>query len=140
MSKSDPDPKSRILITDSAGEIHAKLRGALTDSEDGISFDPDRRPGVSNLVEILKHVTESQDSSESIAKDNANLSMRAFKEMIAEEIIKALQGIRENFLEIMGPNNDRLRQEMEDGGSKARQKAIVTMGKVEQALGISDLT
>ena len=138
MSKSDPDPKSRILITDSAEEIHAKLRGAITDSEAGISFDPERRPGVSNLVEILKHVTGSRESSNFIAKDNANVSMRAFKEMIASEIITALRGIRENFLEIMAVN-DQLREEMDYGATKARRKARLTMADVQDALGLNPL-
>merc|ERR1711939_634674 len=57
MSKSDADPKSRILITDTREEIHAKVKGAITDSEPGISFDPEKRPGVSNLIEILRTVT-----------------------------------------------------------------------------------
>ncbi|EXJ75632.1 tryptophanyl-tRNA synthetase [Cladophialophora psammophila CBS 110553] len=140
MSKSDPDPKSRILITDSPEEIHAKLRGAVTDSEPGISFNPERRPGVSNLVEILKHVTESRESSDYIAKDNANVSMRAFKEMIADEIISALSGVRENFLAIMDSGNDRLREEIEWGGAKARRKARMTLGEVQQALGLFGVT
>ena len=140
MSKSDTDPKSRILITDSPEEIHAKLRGAVTDSEPGISFDRDRRPGVSNLVEILKHVTESRESSEYIAKDNANISMRAFKEMIAEAVIAALRGIREDFLDIMASKNSKLREEMEHGGTKARRKARATIEEVREALGLVGLT
>ncbi|KIX91972.1 uncharacterized protein Z520_12299 [Fonsecaea multimorphosa CBS 102226] len=143
MSKSDPDPKSRILITDSPEEIHAKLRGAVTDSEPGISFNPERRPGVSNLVEILRHVTESRESSEYIAKDNENVSMRAFKEMIADEIILALRGVRDNFLALMdssGNGNGRLRDEIEWGGAKARRKARMTLDEVQQALGLFGVT
>ncbi|KIW26760.1 tryptophan-tRNA ligase [Cladophialophora immunda] len=140
MSKSDPDPKSRILVTDSPDEIHAKLRGAVTDSEPGISFNPERRPGVSNLVEILRHVTESRESSEYIAKDNENVSMRAFKEMIADEIISALRGVRDNFLTLMDSGNDRLREEIEWGGAKARRKARMTLDEVQQALGLFGVT
>ncbi|EXJ63049.1 tryptophanyl-tRNA synthetase [Cladophialophora yegresii CBS 114405] len=140
MSKSDPDPKSRVLITDSPEEIHAKIRGAVTDSEPGISYDPERRPGVSNLVEILKHVTESREPSEFIAKDNADVSMRAFKELIADEIIIALRGIRERFQELMADKDaKRLRSEIENGGAKARRKARLTMGDVSQALGLTSL-
>ena len=39
MSKSDPKPKSRIMITDSKEQIHAKLKTALTDSIEGVSYD-----------------------------------------------------------------------------------------------------
>ncbi len=136
MSKSDPDPKSRILITDSSEDIHVKLRGAITDSEVGISFDPDRRPGVSNLVEILKHVTGSRESSQYVAKDNENVSMGAFKEMIADEIITQLRGVRENFLEIMA-KNDLLRDEMDYGATKARRRARMTMAEVQDIMGLN---
>ncbi|EXJ80264.1 tryptophanyl-tRNA synthetase [Capronia coronata CBS 617.96] len=139
MSKSDPDPKSRILITDSKEDIYAKVKGAVTDSEPGISFDPERRPGVSNLIEILKHVTESNQPSQFIAKDLENTSMRAFKEMVAGEIVKALDGIRDNFLELMQPNNSRLHDEVFQGGWKARDKAKSTLQDVKQSLGLQTL-
>lgn len=45
MSKSPPNPKSRILITDSREEIFKKINGSLTDCEDGITYDPATRPG-----------------------------------------------------------------------------------------------
>lgn len=138
MSKSDPDPKSRILITDSQDEIHAKFRAAMTDSEVGISYDPERRPGVSNLVDILKHVTQSRESSEYIAKDNENVSMRAFKEMVADATIMELSGIREKFNEFMAENNYNVREQVEIGGKKARARARMTFGDVHDALGLSD--
>lgn len=139
MSKSDPDPKSRILITDSEEEIHAKIRGAVTDSEPGISFDPERRPGVSNLIEILKHVTQSQQPSVHIAKDIGNVSMRAFKEKVAAEIVTALDGIRDNFLELMQPNNYTLHDEVFQGAYKARERSRKTLQDVKQALGLQTL-
>lgn len=138
MSKSDADPKSRILITDSNDDIHAKVRSAITDSQAGISFDPQRRPGVSNLIEILKHVTQSRESSEFIAKDNEFVSMRAFKEMVADEIIRELQGIRENFHEIIN-KNQRLRDDMAWGATKAWRQAQKTMGNVREAMGLDRL-
>lgn len=53
MSKSAVNPKSRILISDSKDEIEMKIRKAVTDSETHISYDPVRRPGISNLLCIL---------------------------------------------------------------------------------------
>jgi hypothetical protein len=139
MSKSDADPKSRILITDSAEEIHAKVRGAVTDSEPGISFDPEKRPGVSNLIEILRHVTHSTHSSLDIARDVENLTMRAFKEKVASEIEVSLHGIRERFLELMQPTNTLLYEQIEEGGRKARSKARSTLTDVKRSLGLQTL-
>ena len=139
MSKSDADPMSRILITDSADEIRAKIKGAITDSVKGISFDPEKRPGVSNLVGILKHVTDNRESCELIAKEYENTSMRAFKEMVADEVVRMLRGIREKFLYLMEPNNHRLHEEVYKGASRARLKAKSTLRQVREAIGTKSL-
>ncbi|KIX10357.1 tryptophan-tRNA ligase [Rhinocladiella mackenziei CBS 650.93] len=136
MSKSDPDPKSQILITDSAEEIYAKIKGAVTDSTPGISYDPVERPGVSNLIDILKYTTNSSEPSEFIARDMSSLSMRAMKEKVAWEVIQALQGIREKFLDLMQPNNDQLFREVTKGAIKARRRATATLTDVQCSLGL----
>ncbi|KAG8737961.1 Tryptophan--tRNA ligase, mitochondrial, partial [Ceratobasidium sp. 428] len=53
MSKSSPNPASRILLTDPAETIEKKVRSAVTDSERGVTFDLTARPGVANLLTIL---------------------------------------------------------------------------------------
>ncbi|KAF8259184.1 tryptophanyl-tRNA synthetase [Lactarius quietus] len=57
MSKSAVDPNSRILLTDSHDIIAKRIRGAVTDSITGITFDPVNRPGTSNLLTILSACT-----------------------------------------------------------------------------------
>lgn len=63
MSKSFPDPKSRIEITDSSDMIREKIKKAVTDCTSAVTFEPDTRPGVANLIAIHslltgRHVTE----------------------------------------------------------------------------------
>lgn len=53
MSKSAANPNSRILLSDSTDEIALKIRKAVTDSDTHITYDPIKRPGVSNLLRIL---------------------------------------------------------------------------------------
>jgi tryptophanyl-tRNA synthetase len=50
MSKSDPD--SCLFIDDTPEEIKRKLARAVTDSDGTILYDPERKPGLSNLLEI----------------------------------------------------------------------------------------
>lgn len=52
MSKSEQDPKSRIEITDTRDDILEKCKKALTDLISEVTFDPDNRPGVANLITI----------------------------------------------------------------------------------------
>lgn len=139
MSKSDPDPKSRILITDTYEEIHAKIKGAITDSTPGISYDPEKRPGVSNLIDILRNVMSTGETSTAIAKDLQHMTMRALKEMVADSVATCLLGIRENFLELMEPGNKTLYDEAYEGARKAQRKAAGTMRTVRHSLGLNTL-
>jgi len=50
MSKSDPE--SCLFIDDSPEDIRKKLARAVTDSDGAILYDPERKPGLSNLLEI----------------------------------------------------------------------------------------
>lgn len=57
MSKSYPDKLSRIEITDSPDDITEKIKKAVTDCTSQVTYEPDIRPGVSNLVGIHSVIT-----------------------------------------------------------------------------------
>lgn len=138
MSKSDPNPKSRILITDSREEIDRKIKSALTDSTEGVSHDPVARPGVSNLVSIMFHLSsEGHASPSELARSCENLSMRAFKEAVAESVDAELREIRGRYQEILARDNGRYLQTVaEEGAMKARASAAFTMADVRAAIGL----
>jgi hypothetical protein len=138
MSKSHPDPKSRILITDTEENIHAKIKEALTDSEPGLTYDPKTRPGVSNLLEILKHTTQSPSSCEELAHDLSGLTMRQLKEHVSQAVVKCLSGIRESYLELMLPTNKTIAMAREAGRLKAAGRAGTTMKTVREHVGLQD--
>jgi tryptophanyl-tRNA synthetase len=137
MSKSDPKPKSRILITDSREEIHGKLRTALTDSIEGVSYDREGRPGVSNLIDLMYHFDESAAvSPEELAKDLKDLSMRALKEKVADTIDAGIKDTRERYDELMRGNQKQLVEHAEDGARRAEYMAEETMKRVRRAMGM----
>ena len=139
MSKSHPDPKSRILITDTEEDIYAKIKEALTDSEPGITYDPKTRPGVSNLLEILKHTTQSPSSCEELAHDLSGLTMRQLKEHVSQAVVKCLSGIREWYFELMLPTNKTIAMAREAGRLKAAGRAGTTMKTVREHVGLHDV-
>lgn len=71
MSKSDPDPKSRISLTDTPDEIASKLKKSVTDCTSQISYDLEGRPGISNLINILSIFSEK--SVEDVCSEAAGL-------------------------------------------------------------------
>ncbi|CUS08185.1 unnamed protein product [Tuber aestivum] len=137
MSKSAADPASCILLTDSPREIHDKLRRAVTDSVTGPpTYDVQKRPGVSNLIEILAHIRRQQDF-DNVARDVSDLSLKAFKDLVADTISEHLEPIRDEYEKIIAESNrEVLRFVASEGGRKARESAEETLAEVKEAVGI----
>lgn len=57
MSKSDPDPKSCVMITDTPEAIFSKFKKSVTDCTSEVTFDPEARLGVANLITIHSMVS-----------------------------------------------------------------------------------
>ena len=137
MSKSDSKPKSRILITDTKEVIYNKLRTALTDSIEGVSYDPEKRPGVSNLIDLMYHLDDSVAASpEDLASDLKDLSMRALKEKVADTVDAGIRDIRERYGKLMSGDQKELVEHAEDGTRRAEEIAEVTMKRVRGAMGM----
>jgi tryptophanyl-tRNA synthetase len=137
MSKSHEDPRSRILLTDSHEEIHKKVRVALTDSKAGISYDPKTRPGVSNLLDILSHLDDDRASAAEIALDMQGLSLRAFKETVADKVSATLAPIRESYGALMSSaRKDELDNVARLGAEAAQMNASTVLSQVKRAVGL----
>lgn len=135
MSKSHQDPRSRILLTDSADEIRAKVKAAFTDSDPNVTYDPETRPGVSNLLEIYSHLDPAGHSPETIALSFQGKSMRSLKEAVADCIIESLGGVRERYLEIYS-STERLAQIAAVGADNARNNSRGILHTVQESLGL----
>ena len=135
MSKSDPKPNSRILITDDEQTIHQKFRTALTDSSEDITYDPEKRPGVSNLLDILKYIKDDGMSSHSLATDFKTSSLRVLKETVADAVVRQLREARENFLQLRA-NPKSLLLAMRQNHLQAGISAAATMSEVRDAVGL----
>ncbi|KAH1498513.1 hypothetical protein KXW19_001269 [Aspergillus fumigatus] len=134
MSKSHADRRSRIILTDSPAEISKKINAALTDSELTITYDPVRRPGVANLIEILSHFDGR--TCDEIAMEYRSASLRALKEHLARTLSNHLEPIREKYLSLVGDQTDYLDSIAEQGSEAARANAELTMEQVKVAMGL----
>ncbi|KAI4258433.1 MAG: hypothetical protein L6R42_005101, partial [Xanthoria sp. 1 TBL-2021] len=140
MSKSHEDSKSRILLNDTSDSIRVKIKAALTDSIDGLSYDPTERPGVSNLLALMSYMDASHRSVEQITADCQGLSMRAFKEEVAETLIKGLTNLKGRYDYFMSAAQSQYLQEVAAAGNeKAGLKADETMILVRRMIGIDQL-
>ncbi|HEY3962710.1 MAG TPA: tryptophan--tRNA ligase, partial [Gaiellaceae bacterium] len=53
MSTTGGTAQGTVLVLDPPDVIRKKLRSAVTDSDSSVTYDPEGKPGVSNLIEIL---------------------------------------------------------------------------------------
>lgn len=139
MSKSDRNPKSRILLTDSEEVIKQKVKSAMTDSLSGISYNPPLRPGVSNLIDLIYHAsgydTSSAGNQEDLAREMENMTMRVVKDRAAQAVNDLIRPIRERYTEIMEREGEELEGIAKAGAEEARNSAEVTMKAVREAVG-----
>jgi len=134
MSKSDTNEKSRIVITDDSTIIKKKINKAVTDSEDVITFDPQNRPGLSNLLQVLSYAEGRGNPPESLARDLQDSSKKAIKERLADAVDAMLSPVRERYKEII-QNEKYLEDVALQGAEKASANAAQTMNLVHQAIG-----
>ena len=137
MSKSHQALRSRIQLNDGPEIIADKIRLALTDSIPGVSYDPEHRPGVSNLLAIMSYLDADGRTAEELAQSCSSMTMRQFKARVTSVISESLANIRENYNRIMNKyGTDYLDDIAIKGSTKARRQADEIIAKVRQVTGL----
>jgi tryptophanyl-tRNA synthetase len=140
MSKSDPDARNRILITDTASEIHAKIRGAASDDIEGISYDPEARPGLANLIDIFRFVERDTRDPQEVAAEFEDMSKETFKEMVIQVVVEELAPVRERFQHLMSEQGrEEVKGAYYNGLWTARAKARASMKRIKDAVGLEEM-
>jgi tryptophanyl-tRNA synthetase len=132
MSKSDESDYSRINLLDDPKTILDKLKKAKSDSIEGF-HETEERPEATNLLKI--YATLKGISFQQTVEQFKNERFSKLKEFLAEEIIKELTPIQQNYQKIM--NNRHLIETTLSKGEKLAQKtAQKTLEKAKQAMGL----
>jgi tryptophanyl-tRNA synthetase len=138
MSKSHADTRSRIRINDSTYDIATKVRLAVTDSLAGVTYQPEERPGVSNLLAIMSYLDDPGRSCEELADLHHEKSMRKFKDEVIRTTDRALAGIRERYNHLLGDAQGGYLDEVaREGAVKAKRIAENTMSTVRRVVGLT---
>ncbi len=132
MSKSDPED-SYIALTDAPEVIRRKFKRAVTDSDATIAFDPENKPGVSNLLSILSNL--SGESMDSVVSRLSGQGYGTLKEQTAEATIEALKPIQARFNELMA-DKVYLAKVLKTNAERAQYLAQKTLRKVYKKLGL----
>lgn len=131
MSKSDPNPKGTVYLTDAPEVIMKKFKSAVTDSDMCVRY-AEGKDGINNLMTIYSAVTG--DSLEKIESDFAGKGYGDFKKAVGEAVVSELEPIQRKFNEFL---NDRqyLKECQEKGAEKAMRISSRTLGKVMKKVG-----
>ena len=132
MSKSDPED-SFIAVLDKPEDIRRKLKRAVTDSDGEIRYDPENKPGVSNLLTILS-VLKKQDMDATVSSLQG-LGYGALKEAVAEAVVAELSPIQARYNEIIA-DKDALAAMLKRNAEKAQYLAQKTLRKVYKKVGL----
>ena len=133
MSKSDPE-ETYIAILDKPDVIRKKVRRAVTDCENRVMYDPEKQPGVANLMSILSALTGQSMDEITAAYDGQGYGK--FKDAVADAVIATLEPIQSEYDRISA-DKAYLQQVMESGCQRASAIAHRTMLKVRKKLGIA---
>ena len=133
MSKSDP--AGCVFIMDSPEEISRKFKRAITDSdtERCVHYDPENKPGVSNLMSIYSSITGL--SFEEIERDFDGKGYGVFKPAVGDAVIEALRPVRENASRYLA-DKEYLRSVYTAGAARAQTVARKTLRKVYKRIGL----
>ena len=122
-----------IPLAASADETARLMRGAKTDSEPYISYDPQRRPEVSSLV-LLAALCLGR-SPQDVVADLGTGGAAALKDtvtMAVNEMLAPVRARRADYARDLGY----VRRVLRDGNERANEIASVTLAEVQDAMGM----
>ena len=133
MSKSATNLNDVIFLEDEPEVILKKFKKAVTDSENKVRFDPENKPGVSNLMQIYSAITGKK--MDEIENEFDGKGYGDFKMTVANSVIDKLKPIQEKYKEILN-NKEYLEEIYTKGAENARKIASKTLEDVKQKIGI----
>ena len=132
MSKSDKDQNGCVYMLEKPEDILRKFKKAMTDSDACVRFDPENKPGVSNLMQIYSVATGK--SYEAIEQEFAGQGYGSFKAAVGESVVELLRPIREETERLLA-DKSYLESVYRAGAEKAAYVANRTLSKVYKKVG-----
>jgi tryptophanyl-tRNA synthetase len=131
MSKSVNSPLGTIMVLDEPADIERKVKKAVTDTDGEVRYDPEAKPGLSNLVELLAVATgrspvEVADSYQRYGDLKADL---------AEALVELLRPIRERRA-MLAADPGGVTSLLSLGADKAGVIASATYRRAADAIGL----
>lgn len=131
MSKSAESDAGLIRIMDDPAVTAKKIRRAVTDNDALIKFDPQNKPGVSNLLAIIS--TLAGESIQQTQDRLAGLGYGDLKKEVEERVMSEITPVRERTIELLAGSE--LDEMLAAGARKAASVAGETLARVYDKIG-----
>jgi tryptophanyl-tRNA synthetase len=135
MSKSDDNPNASVYVLDPADTIINKFKRAVTDSDTAVKFDPENKPGISNLMTIMSAATGKD--FEAIEREFDGKGYGDFKLAVGQTVADTFAPIRDEYNRLMN-EKAYLKECYTKGLEKAMRISGKTLSKVYRKVGFVD--
>lgn len=132
MSKSSPNPKGIIYLLDDEKTIRKKIMSAVTDSDSKIYYDPENKPGISNLLTIYATLKEiSIKETEEYFKE---YNYGTLKKEVADVVVEKILDIQTKYNKLI--NSDEIEKILDNGAKKTNEIARTKYEEVRKKIGL----
>ncbi|HEX5542685.1 MAG TPA: tryptophan--tRNA ligase [Micromonospora sp.] len=131
MSKSSHVDAGRLGLLDPPAMIRRKVLRAVTDSGTEVAYEPERRPGVANLLEILAACGGGSPA----ALAGQFTSYGALKNAVVEAVVATLEPIQARHA-VLARDPDHVRRVLAEGAERARNRVAGTVQRAKAAIGL----
>lgn len=132
MSKSSESQAGVIDLLDEPAAIAKKVKRAVTDTDTAVRFDPEHKPGVSNLLTIFSALTDRPIAELESEYDGKGYG--ALKTDLADAVVAFTTPLRER-TNAWVDDTARLDDVLAAGAAHARKVASETLAQVYDAVG-----
>jgi tryptophanyl-tRNA synthetase len=134
MSKSRGAESGTVLLLDPPETVRKKLKTAVTDSGSDVRYDPEGKPGISNLIELLTVVTG--DSIQDVEARYDGSGYGQFKQDVADAIVAVLEPIQSRYRTLRDDPAELMRL-LALGADKARAVSAPTLETMYERMGFT---
>ncbi|WP_306186374.1 MULTISPECIES: tryptophan--tRNA ligase [unclassified Streptomyces] len=132
MSKSASTPKGLVNLLDEPKATAKKVKSAVTDTDTVVRFDPETKPGVSNLLTIYSTLTGTGVAE--LEEKYAGKGYGALKTDLAEVVVEFVTPFKEQTQQYLD-DPETLDSILAKGAEKARTVAAETLSRAYERVG-----
>ncbi len=136
MSKSFGSEQGKVLMLDDPDAVRRKIKRAVADSGREVRHDPDAKPGISNLIELMTVAT-----GETIQQVEARFDGQgygAFKDAVGDALVELLRPIEARYRELRSDPAE-LARLLALGAEKAHEASTPTLEVMYERMGFARL-